>query len=171
MNQYEAARLFYSTHTPLIMATPRNEWAGDPYAWEPYISLTPIEAWLWGDIRDANVILYPQYPIDRFFADFANPRAKVVVECDGAAYHKDKAKDAARDARMQELGWDVYRLTGRECRSETDQETRVHGVARQVIDAIGDHYGIKRRASGGRGVSGCHIDLLEHILKMNGVEA
>jgi very-short-patch-repair endonuclease len=147
MNQFDMARRFYSMHTPLILQTPRNEWAGDHYAWEPYIRMTPIEAWLWGDIRDAGIILYPQYPVDRYFADFANPLAKVVVECDGAAFHKDKDRDDLRDTRMHELGWHVYRLTGRACRTEFDEETREYGVARRLMDQIGDRHEIRRNNS------------------------
>lgn len=144
MNQYEAARRFYLTHTPLIMAAPRNEWASDAYAWDGWITMTPIEAWLWGDIRDANAVFYPQYPVGRFFVDFANPRAKVAIECDGKAYHQDLAKDMARQKEIEAMGWAVYRITGSECRTDFNDETREYGYARMFIEEIVDLHGLRR---------------------------
>jgi very-short-patch-repair endonuclease len=168
MNQYEAALHFYSTHTPIIMETPRNEWAGDPYAWDRWISMTPIEAWLWGDIRDANAVFYPQYPVGRFFVDFANPRAKVAIECDGKAYHQDVQKDMARQEQIEEMGWRVYRISGRQCMTDFDDETREYGYARLFIEKIARRHGLKRVNSAAVSPFMDHqIKLIEHLLKMN----
>lgn len=144
MNQWEAAKWFYDRHRHFILEEARNEWAIDPYAWSPYIRLTPIEEWLWGDIRNANLVMYPQYPVAGFFLDFANPVAKVAIECDGAAYHQDKAKDAARDAKLAALGWKVYRITGSQCRTDFDEETMQPGYASVFVEAIGQIHGLKR---------------------------
>ena len=94
MNQFELAKHFWSQHRKTILAAPKNEWAVDPYAWSEWIRLTPIEEALWTDIRQANSVFYPQWPEAGYFLDFANPKAKVALECDGAAYHQDKEKDA-----------------------------------------------------------------------------
>lgn len=144
MNDFRAIREFYREMLPLIESSPKNDWAADPYAWSELIDMTPIEAWLWTDIRQADVILYPQFPVDRFFVDFANPRAKVAIECDGRAYHLDKAKDAARDAVLESLGWSVYRITGSDCAKEFNEETRTPSPARKFIDDIAQWHGIKR---------------------------
>lgn len=115
MNNWNALREHYARHAKVIEACDRNEWAMDPYAWSTGIMrMTPIEEWLWHDIRDANAVFYPQYPIGGFFVDFANPRAKVAIECDGAAFHLDKSKDEARRAsptrvRIQEIA-DRHRI-------------------------------------------------------------
>ena len=172
MNQYEAAKYFYATHTPLIMAAPRNEWASDAYAWDRFISMTPIEAWLWGDIREANAVFYPQYPVGRFFVDFANPVAKVAIECDGKAYHQDVEKDMARQREIEAMGWRVYRISGKQCRTDFDEETREPGYARQFIDRIADQHRLKRNNSAE--VQHFHkhqLTLIERLLKQNGVEA
>lgn len=144
MNDFRAIREFYREMLLLIEASPKNDWAADPYAWSELIDMTPIEAWLWTDIRRADVILYPQFPVGRFFVDFANPRAKVAIECDGRAYHLDKAKDAARDAELQAMGWRVYRITGSDCFKEFNEETRTLSPARKFIDDIAQRHGIKR---------------------------
>lgn len=167
MNQFEAALYFYKSYDPFIMDTPQNEWAGDPYAWDPFIQLTPIEAFLWSDIRDAGVILYPQYPIGRYFADFANPRAKVVIECDGKAYHQDKAKDDARDEWMRSEGWSVYRITGAGCRSDFNEETHEYGAGRRFVEMVGNRHAIKRDVSNKRPVLMDVSSLMEHLIKMN----
>ena len=39
---------------------------------------------------------YPQYPIGKYFVDFADPVKKIVIECDGKKYHQDKEKDKRR---------------------------------------------------------------------------
>lgn len=105
----------YSEINPEIMAERHNEWAVDPYHWSGLVVMSPIEEWMWGAIRDVNAVFYPQYPVGKFFVDFANPKAKVAIECDGAAFHQDLDKDAERDRQLAELGWTVYRITGSEC--------------------------------------------------------
>lgn len=78
---------------------------------------TPIESAAWQSIRHHGLPFLPQYPIGRYFADFADPDTKIVIECDGRAFHQDMEKDAARDRDMAASGWTVFRLTGRECRA------------------------------------------------------
>ena len=137
-NNWNAIRRFYAQHDAEIKSTPSNQWALDPYEWSDHhmINFTPIENWLWADIRQCGAVLYPQYPIFNFFVDFANPVAKVAIECDGAAFHKDKAKDAARDLRLRSDGWLVYRITGRHCKLECDDETGAPSLPLLFISAI-----------------------------------
>lgn len=147
MNDWSRIRRFYDQHRLSITAAGRNEWAnGDAYLWERAggIQLTPIETWLWSDIRALDAVLYPQYPVGRFFVDFANPVAMVAVECDGAEWHTDKAKDAARDAELTKLGWTVYRITGSDCRTEQDAETGKSGAAYTWLRDIAESHGIRR---------------------------
>ena len=88
----------------------------DPYAIADWVSIfTPIEAAAWSDLRSAGLPMWPQLPVGRFFVDFGNPIAKVALECDGAAWHQDKAKDEARDAELRRMGWTVYRASGKVC--------------------------------------------------------
>lgn len=151
MNNWDRIEQHYAEFLPAILAGRKDEWAIDAYAWDGIgITLTPIENWLWQDIRQANAVFYPQFPIAGFFADFANPKARVVIECDGRDYHLDKTKDAARDQRLGELGWTVYRITGSQCRTEQDEETGASGYARRFIDWIADTHGL-RRENRGRG--------------------
>lgn len=88
----------------------------DPYEVGDWPSLfTPIENSLWWDIRNNRLALWPQFPVGRYFVDFGNPVAKVAIECDGKDFHQDKAKDAARDADLAQLGWTVFRIPGWQC--------------------------------------------------------
>jgi len=147
MNNWNALSRHYGWHHAAIMASPSNEWAIDPYEWDGMglLQMTPIESALWSDMRDEGVVMYPQYPVGGVFVDFGNPVAKVAVECDGAAYHLDKEKDAARDAKLAGLGWSVYRLTGRECKTDFDEESMESGIARQVIRLICAKHAVSRR--------------------------
>lgn len=145
MNDWNAIRAFYREADPEIMAAGSWEWGIDSYLWQNgMLSLTPIEQWLWHDIRAAGAVLYPQYPVGRFFVDFGNPVAKVAVECDGAAYHQDADKDARRDAELRRMGWSVYRITGRVCRTDADPETGESGEAMRLMRRICEDHGIGR---------------------------
>lgn len=137
---FDAIRDHYRAFMPRIMAERKDEWALDPYAWSHLITLTPIEDWLWIHIRDSNAIFYPQYPVGRYFVDFANPVARVAIECDGEAFHQDKGKDQRRDDELSELGWKVYRVPGHICVRDNDHETgRIREAARFVYRIVLDH--------------------------------
>lgn len=145
MNAYwQSIDDFWREREELIHDTPRNEWAIGLYEWEGVVRLTPIELWLWGDMRELNAVFYPQWPVAGFFVDFANPVAKVAIECDGAAYHLDQAKDAERDRRLRELGWEVYRFSGRACRRERDEETLEATPAFDQLTRICQWHGLTR---------------------------
>lgn len=137
-------RAHYRRHMAAINAEQANEWAIDPYQWDGLFRLTPIEYWLWCDIRAVDAVLYPQFPAKRFFVDFANPRAKVAIECDGAAFNLDKEKDARRDAELAADGWTVYRITGKDCRTFYDEHARTQGAAYEFIKRIALRHGIRR---------------------------
>lgn len=147
-NDWRRIRAHYAALTPRILNEASNEWAIDAYAWDNgMISMTPIEYWLWGDIREAGLVMYPQYPVSGVFVDFANPRAKVAIECDGREFHKDKAKDQRRDEGLQALGWTVYRITGSECRQDFNEETMTPGAARRLVDMIARNHRVQRGRS------------------------
>jgi hypothetical protein len=145
-NNWAKVRAFYERHAPTILAGDRYEWAIPAYSWEESggFHMTPIEAWLWADIRAANAIFYPQYPVAGFFVDFASPVAKVAIECDGYEYHLDKGKDRDRDEALERLGWTVYRISGHDCRTEADEETGEPGAAARFIRDIVERHQISR---------------------------
>jgi very-short-patch-repair endonuclease len=111
--RFKALRDFYREADKDILAAKPHEWAIEPYTIDWAHIFTPIEFALWCDIRSAGIVLYPQYPVGKYFADFANPVTKCVIECDGAAFHHPE-KDAKRDGNMEAMGWCVYRFTGRQ---------------------------------------------------------
>jgi very-short-patch-repair endonuclease len=147
MNNWQAIKTFYEQRHEDIMECASDDWALDPYEWENrgLLCMTPIEEWLWSDMRSEGMVMYPQYPVGGVFVDFGNPVAKVAIECDGAAYHLDKEKDAERDRRLDALGWVVYRFTGRECRSDFDEETMEPRIATQILRLICKEHRISRR--------------------------
>jgi len=137
VNNYAAIRQHYESVRPQIMSEEANEWAIEPYQWELVgIRMTPIEEWLWHDIRAVDAVLYPQFPVGPYFVDFANPKEKVAIECDGAAYHTNKDRDAKRDAWLRSQGWKVYRITGRDCRDGVDSEEPSKSAARQFMKRV-----------------------------------
>ena len=144
-HNWQLIREFYAMFNQKIMAEKPNEWGIDPYAWDTgLICMTPIESLLWHDLRTVDVVVYPQYPVAGFFVDFANPKAKVAIECDGEFYHRDKSKDAARDAKLREAGWSVYRITGKDCRDGVDSDQPSKSAARQFVQRIASIHNIQR---------------------------
>lgn len=144
-HNWEMIAQYYAMFTPMILAERSSEWAIDPYAWDTgLIRMTPIETWLWHDIRAENLILYPQYPTEGFFVDFANPAAKVAIECDGREFHLDKEKDAARDKKLAAAGWHVYRITGSDCRDGVGMEDESKSKPRVFLRDIAARHKIRR---------------------------
>jgi hypothetical protein len=141
-DRFAALREFYANANFEIMSARIGEWGIDPYEVDWLRVFTPIEFALWQDIRHEGLVMYPQYPVAGFFLDFANPKAMVAIECDGAAYHLDKAKDFARDAKLKSLGWTIYRITGTECKSVSNEESGEHGAARSLIRDIAARHNI-----------------------------
>lgn len=137
-------RAFYRNAMDEISKAGSFEWGIDPYEVDWIQVFTPIESALWHDIRAENVVMYPQFPIQGYFADFANPVAGVCIECDGARWHADATKDAVRQRVIEQHGWIVYRITGRDCKTDSDVETGAPGVARQFIRQIAARHHIRR---------------------------
>lgn len=117
MNDWEKIAGHYRINRNAIYFAGPACWGVDRYAWdhEAGIRLTPIEFALWQDISHAAVVLYPQYPVVGFFVDFGNPCARVAIECDGAAWHRDRERDAIRQAAIEKQGWTIYRFTAKQC--------------------------------------------------------
>lgn len=86
----------------------------EPYPIDWTVIFSPIESMAWGEIRYMSLPFWPQYPIGKYFADFANPIKKIVIECDGRAFHS-AASDRQRDHDMAADGWRVYRISGADC--------------------------------------------------------
>lgn len=114
MNDWKIIRKFYKEYQNDILEAGPIQYGVDPYWWEGVIEMTPIERSSWADIKSWGLAFYPQYPVLKYFVDFANPSLKIIIECDGKHWH-DPAKDAVRDAELNKAGWTVYRFTGREC--------------------------------------------------------
>jgi len=169
MNNWQLIKELYDMFNHRIMRGVKNEWAIDPYAWDTgLVRMTPIENWFWQDIRHANAVMYPQYPVAGCFLDFANPVAKVGVECDGKAYHLDVEKDRQRDARLGRLGWTIYRISGSDCYKDFDEEEMESSPAANLIKEICKTHGISRNTlPRSRGLvpigEFVHEALLEHM--------
>lgn len=156
MNQVKFVLDFSKVASPLILAKEQNKWATDPSAFAELFRMTPIESAVFERICEARAVFYTQYPVDKFFANFANPAAQVAIECDGLEFHLDKVSDVQRDARFHELGWTAYRIPGPLCVSEynllkeaTEDEMQDPFTLR-LIRAIADKHGLIRGNSSPR---------------------
>lgn len=110
--EFAAIREAWAANLHRVMAARRKGRNADPYFhdWK----MTPIEQMAWSEIRQAGIPLLPQFPALGYLLDFADPLLKVALECDGKEWH-ERAADLARDTKLADRGWTVYRVTGAEC--------------------------------------------------------
>lgn len=95
---------------------------------------TDVERKLWALLRGRRlegVKFRRQFPIDRYFADFACVEAKLVVELDGGQ-HTDKADyDEQRSKTLEACGWRVIRFWNSDVIENAD------GVADTILAELG----------------------------------
>ena len=77
---------------------------------------TEAEILLWSKIRFRqlkNLLFYRQKPLGGYIVDFYCPKAKLVIEVDGAQHFEANAQeyDQVRDEYLQNLGLIVLRFT------------------------------------------------------------
>lgn len=106
-----------------------------PIDWLPLF--TPIESRAWDAIRYIGLPMWPQYQIGKYFADFADPIKKIVIECDGKDYHAPGSDDE-RDRLMIAQGWTVFRISGADCNRLIYPPWEQ--VARGLIEKKSDEY-------------------------------
>ena len=139
---YNAIRKHYELHHEQIMNARPGKFGISAYAWSDLLTLTPIEEWIWEKFRYLGMVMYPQYPVGRFFVDFGSPKKKVAIECDGAAYHLDKDADFRRQQEIQALGWKVFRFTGRECKQPIEDFDNYGGTTYGRLKSIAALHGL-----------------------------
>lgn len=131
-------RLYKYYHDEIIERSKQNiRQMVDPYMVDWSKIFTPIEEDAWQSIRYYGLPLYPQYPVGRYFLDFASPYLKLGVEMDGKEFH-NADKDHARDLDLLNQGWIIYRIPGRECYTKfkhfsTINDMRIEGEDESVI--------------------------------------
>jgi len=81
---------------------------------------------LWNILRDRRLSDFKfrrQHPIDRYIADFACVKAKVVIEIDGPSHSlPDQIEhDWRRTSALENLGWRVLRLTDDEVLTDASE--------------------------------------------------
>lgn len=85
----------------------------DPYSFYDWdLVFTRIEWNVWSDIRYLGLPFYPQFPVGKYFIDFADPENKIAIEADGKDWHNTE-RDRIRDQELNKLNWKVIRLPGK----------------------------------------------------------
>jgi very-short-patch-repair endonuclease len=94
---------------------------------------TDSEGRLWSILRNRQLggcKFRRQFPIDRYFADFACREAKLIVEIDGSQHADHAAYDAERTRIIETYGWHVMRVTNH------DVLANLEGVADAILNEI-----------------------------------
>lgn len=91
-------------------------------------SPSKIERRVGDSLIAAGLDVVPQFAINnRYFADFALPQLRIIVEVDGDYWHslpKTQRNDKIKTELLQEQGWDVHRLKECDLRSDWDGTLR-----------------------------------------------
>lgn len=107
----EYIRQVYERLLPSII---KNYPRTDPYFIDWFSIFTPIEHNVWNDIRCLGLPMYPQFPVKGYFVDFGDPVKKIAIEADGKRWHTDVERDKERQEHIEQEGWTVYRIEGRQ---------------------------------------------------------
>jgi very-short-patch-repair endonuclease len=94
---------------------------------------TDTEKKLWARLRArrfADFRFRRQFPIGNFIADFACPRARLVIELDGGQHIDSVAKDAWRTKLIEQRGYRVIRFWDAEVLADID------GVLERIEQAL-----------------------------------
>ena len=75
-----------------------------------------------------------QHPIGPYFADFACPALKLVIEVDGDFHAFQRERDEERTRHLEQLGWCVMRFTAAEILNNAD------GVWTTLDDLLKRHH-------------------------------
>lgn len=62
----------------------------------------------WESIRYENLPFYPEFPVDKYFLDFADPINKLGIEIFGNSYHQNPLKDFERLLKLRDCGWYIF---------------------------------------------------------------
>jgi very-short-patch-repair endonuclease len=128
--RWDIIRAAYKIMTPILLQRRTN-----PYFLDWSYHRTPIEELAWIDIRNQGLPFYPQFPVLRFFLDFADPVQQIAVELDGAKYH-DEQRDAQRDRILLEHGWRTFRIPGKRSLASGVDINSVLAGAQNEVDAV-----------------------------------
>ena len=84
---------------------------------------TDAETRLWHHLRDrrlAGCKFRRQFPLGTYFADFACPEKRLIVELDGGQHVEQAAQDEQRSDYLREQGFTVLRFWNDQVLLETD---------------------------------------------------
>jgi very-short-patch-repair endonuclease len=95
---------------------------------------TDVERKLWSVLRNRQLggaKFRRQYPVDRYFADFACVESRLIVELDGGQHDAQSDYDARRTEILENCGWKVVRFWNNEVIENLD------GVADTILHELG----------------------------------
>jgi very-short-patch-repair endonuclease len=111
MNNQKLIRNAYKVYLPEIMEAKGRI---SPYFIDWIKYMTPIEYNVWSDIRSLGLTFFPQFPILKYFVDFADPINKIAIEVDSKKWHTDEEKDKKRQKEIEKLGWTFIRFNSKQ---------------------------------------------------------
>lgn len=124
MNKWDKIRLFYRQHADEIRkdwlrakngeSRPVQSWSEfevSHFCFDFYKELSPPEEIAWDVLKSYRTFLLPQFPVKKYFVDFANPFLKIAIEIDGKKWHQDVEKDMVRQRDIEQDGWRFLRFS------------------------------------------------------------
>lgn len=72
---------------------------------------SPMERQVYDILKTTGLCPILQFPLGKYFVDFAFPKYKVAIEYDGKFHQEQSKYDKQRDLDLKKLGWDTIRIT------------------------------------------------------------
>lgn len=93
---------------------------------------SPLERRLYEALVEAKINAQTGVEVEGYHLDLAVMAGglRIDVECDGAAFHRDRRADAIRDERLRGAGWEIIRFSGREIQRDLE------GCVRRVKELL-----------------------------------
>lgn len=101
--------------------------------------VSSLERKMAGVLDGLGVDYVRQYPIDRFFVDFAVVDRQIAIEADGRYWHKgakEFARGYRRDQKIESLGWTVLHF------GESRIKEDIGGVRDEIARVLSNHDGL-----------------------------
>lgn len=132
-------RLAYNFHMPRILESARTGKIINPYivSWQ----FTDLQDCVWSEVRGIGLPFYPLFPIQQFYADFADPARKIVLDIEGIAmpYPAELERVKKREQAFLADGWEIHTI------SSSTVRRLLHDVfdedyANEIEEAINSEY-------------------------------
>lgn len=125
---------------------------------------SPMERVPYDEFKSFGLTPLMQFPVGKYFLDFAFPEAQIGVEYDGKIHQGRELYDRNRDQELSSLGWTIYRLNAfhlKRIRFDEDLDEMVPERLMQFMYGLRDVLKNYRRVGSFQSIGDVFLDQIE----------